>query len=153
MTNPLLTAGVLNQSMFQVQVKCKNVSSVAIMPTLYVVAVLEGTFTIQSVAQASVNIGVLSPQDVLDCHNRPHAALADVEEVNGGDFWSGLKSFGTKLHNFIRDHKLISKGLSVVPHPAAQVASRAADAFGYGGVVLGGKKMSRAQMRKRLNQY
>lgn len=34
--------------------------------------------------------------------------------------------------NFVRDHKLISKGLGMIPYPAAQVASRVAGMAGLG---------------------
>ena len=43
----------------------------------------------------------------------------------------------------------------MIPHPAGKVGSTIVDALGYGegGVLVGGKQMSRAQMRKRLHQY
>jgi hypothetical protein len=155
MANPLLTAGVLNQCMIQVNATVKNVSSNAIFATMYVVMVLEGSFTITSVGSATVNTGCLSPNDVLDCHNKPGVSLQDAQDVHGsGDFWSGLKNFGSKLFNFVKDNKLISKGLSLIPHPIAQVGSRAAKSVGFGNAeMMGGRHLSRAQMRRRLNQY
>jgi hypothetical protein len=147
--------GILSQSMLQVQVQAKNVSGRDINPTLYIVTVMEGTFTIQGLGQASTNVGVITAKDVLDCRNNPIISYADVEAVNGGDFFSGLKSFGSKLNNFLKRTKLISTGLSMIPHPAGKVGSTIVDALGYGegGVLVGGKQMSRAQMRKRLHQY
>ncbi|SRR6266568_4072743 len=161
--------GILSQSMLQVQVQAKNVSGRNINPTLYIVAVMEGTFTIQALGQASTNVGVITAKDVLDCQQNPMISYADVENVNGGDFFSGLKSFGSKLlpflkkaHDFIKKNKLISTGLSYVPHPAGKVGSVIARTLGYGegegegegeGVLIGGRQMTRAQMRKRLHQY
>lgn len=154
--------GLNEQSMLQINVTYTNVSGRNINPTLYIVPVLEGTFTIQGLGQSSTNIGVISPKDVIDSESRPGISYADVEDVNGGDFWSGLKSFGSKLlpflqkaHDFVKEHKLLSRGLSMVPHPGAQGLSKIADTLGYGegGVLLGGAKLSRSQMRRRLNDY
>lgn len=153
MANPLLTAGVLNQCMIQVNATVKNVSSnpLGIFPTLYIIMVLEGSFTVQSVGAACLNQGCLSPNDVLECHNKPGVSLADVQNVSGsGDFWSGLKDFGSKLYNFIKKNQVVSRGLSLIPHPAAQVGSRVARAVGFG---EGGARLSRAHMRRRLHQY
>lgn len=165
--------GILSQSQLQVQVTATNVSDHNINGTLYIVPILEGTFTIQGLGQSSTNIGVLSPQDVLDCQQQAGISYSDVEDVNGGDFWSGLKDFGSKLYNKVADyvgqHKLLSRGLALVPHPAAQAASVAAHAYGYGdemggvrasghkrghgGVLLGGEHLSRNQMMSRLQNY
>jgi hypothetical protein len=157
----LMAPGILNQSMLQVTVQAKNIASDDFAPSLYIVAVLEGSFTIQGVGSASTNIGVLTPRDVLDCMQNGHVNYADVERVNGGDFWSGLKNFGAKLwpylkqaHDYIKKHHLLSEGLEFVPHPAAQVAAKGAKFLGYGeGVTMGGRQMSRARMRKRLHHY
>lgn len=159
----LQAPGVLSQSMLQVQLNCVNTSGRTITPTLYIVTIMEGTFTIQGLGQASTNVGVITPKDILDCQNNPMVNYADVEAINGGDFLSGLKSFGSKLlpflqkaHDFIKKNKLVSKGLSYLPHPGAQVGSKAAEFLGYGegeGVMVGGKNLSRVQMRRRLHEY
>lgn len=169
----LQAPGILSQCMLQVQVTAKNMSGRNINPTLYVVPILEGTFTIQGLGQASTNIGVITARDVLDCQQNPSVNYADVESVNGGDFWSGLKSFGSKLwpflskaHDFVKDHKLLSRGLSMIPDPIAKSLATAADVIGYGecggegvmmgrraGVLVGGKQLNRSNMRRRLNDY
>jgi hypothetical protein len=159
----LQAPGVLSQSMIQIQVNATNVSGRNINPTLYIVPILEGTFTIQSLGQASTNVGVITPRDILDCQSNPAVNYADVESVTGGDFFSGLKSFGSKLwpyiqkaHDFIKDYKILSTGLSLIPHPAAKAASMAAETFGYGegeGILIGGRRLPKRQLRKRLNQY
>lgn len=45
-----------------------------------------------------------------------------------GDLWSGIKSAA----NYVKDNKLLSKGLSLIPHPAAKTASGVASALGLG---------------------
>lgn len=167
----LQAPGVLSQSMLQISVDATNISGRDITPTLYIVCIMEGTFTIQGLGQASTNIGVITAKDVLDCQQNPHVSYADVENVNGGDFWSGLKSFGAKLlpflrkaHDFVKKNKLISSGLSMIPHPAGKVGSVITDALGYGdyggvragdcgGVLIGGRNLNRTQMRKKLREY
>lgn len=42
--------------------------------------------------------------------------------------WSGIK----KGHQFVKDQKLISRGLKLLPGAKAQMASNAAAALGYG---------------------
>ncbi len=155
--------GKLGQYMLQVQVQATNVNqTVSINPTLYLVPVLEGTFTIEGLGRASTNVGVISSTDILDAQSRPFLNYKDVENVNGGDFLSGLRDFGRSIlsglktaHDFIKENKLLSKGLSFIPHPLGQVGSKAADALGYGydggeGVMVGGRNMTRTELRKRL---
>jgi hypothetical protein len=167
--------GKLGQFMLSVQVTCTNINqTLPINPTLYLVPVLEGVFTIEGLGRSSTNVGVISSKDILDSQSRPFVNYNDVESVNGGDFLSGLKDFGRKLvsglktvHDFIKDQHLISKGLSFIPHPGAQIASKAAETLGYGegdygygegegvliggeGVSIGGRRMGRSELRKRL---
>lgn len=151
--------GKLGQYMLQIQVQATNVNQTnAINPTLYIVPVLEGTFTIEGLGRASTNVGVITSTDILDAQKMPAVNYKDVESVNGGDFLSGLRDFGNSIvsglksvHDFVKDNKLLSSGLSLLPHPAAQLASQAARTFGYGsGVSLGGQNMSRSELRRRL---
>jgi hypothetical protein len=173
--------GKLGQYMLQVNVtKCINVSNRTIVPTLYIVIVSEGSFTIEGLGKASTNIGVISSQDILDARQSPFMNYRDVEDINGGNFFSGLKDFGQKLlpilrrgNEILRQSQAVSKGLSLIPHPYAQIGSQVAKAVGYGegegvlvggcgycgthqcmcgsgGVVLGGKRLSRAALKKRL---
>jgi hypothetical protein len=45
-----------------------------------------------------------------------------------GDLWDGFKS----AVGFAKDTGIVSKALSLVPHPGAQAAARVAGAAGYG---------------------
>lgn len=158
--------GKLEQCQFSVQVKARNMSAGEVTPTMHVVVVSEGTFVIQSRGQASSYIGVISSKDILECQQRPWISYSDLERVNGGDFWSGLetlKNWVSKAHDFVKDNKLISKGLSIIPQ--TQWAAPIASQFGYGeggvllgasengGVMLGGKSMPRKKLQSRVNKY
>ena len=45
-----------------------------------------------------------------------------------GDLWSGIK----KGFNYVKDNKLLSKGLALIPHPGAQKLAGVAGAVGLG---------------------
>ena len=159
----LQAPGKNEQCMLQMQVNCTNLSASSVNPTLYVVAVLDGTFTIEGLGRASTNVGVITSQDILDAKSKPFLNWKDVESVNGGDFFSGLKEFGKNLwsglksvHDFVKDKRLISQGLDAFPltKPFAPIARSLGygEDEGEGGVVLGAGRMSRDQMRRRLMQ-
>ena len=105
---------------------------------MYIVIVSEGTFTIEALGKSMTQLGVISRQDVLDARRSPFVNYKDVQQVNGGNYLSGLKEFGSKLFHGLQDSKAISKGLrslSSVPSPFGQIASVAApiaEAFGFG---------------------
>lgn len=142
--------GKLLQCMLQIQVNCTNISSSTITPTLYVVPILEGTFTIERLGQSTTNIGVITSQDILDARHKPGVNYKDAEDVNGGDFLSGLKDFFSKAHNFVKDNKLISNVMGAVPFTAPFAGIPRALGYGEGGVLVGGQQMSKQQLRRRL---
>jgi hypothetical protein len=160
--------GKLAQCMLQVGVSCTNMASSTITPTLYLVPILEGVFTIEGIGRASTNIGVITSQDILYAKQSPWINYKDVESVNGGDFFSGIKDFFTQTlpsafktgHDYVKNNKLISKGLAGIPHPLAQLGSTVANALGYGeddgmmgqGVLVGGRQLSRDQLKRRLRR-
>ena len=49
-----------------------------------------------------------------------------------GDLWDGVKSVGSKVIPFVAQNGLLSKGLSLIPHPGAQSAAKLAGAVGLG---------------------
>lgn len=124
--------GKLSQSMLQVQVSCTNISNHNITPSLYLVPVLEGSFTIEGLGRSSTNIGVISSQDILDAKQSPFISYEDVERVNGGNFLSGLVDFGKKLYSGLRQSKGISKTLAAIPSPYTQAAAPIFSALGFG---------------------
>jgi hypothetical protein len=165
----LSAPGKLQQTTLQVILSARNCSGRTITPSLYIVVINEGTFTIQGLGSASTNIGVITSKDILDCQSRPWVDYNDIQKVNGGDFFSGLRDFGAKINDFLKGNKIISRallsplgtladaGLSAftgVPIPASRVLGHAADYFGYGhegGELVGGRRLARGQLRKRLH--
>lgn len=132
--------GKLAQSMLQVTALCKNTSAVTINPTLYIVTVLEGTFTIEGLGRSSTNIGVISSQDVLNCapEDRMHINYNAVQKVNGGNFLSGLQNFG----KWLTDTHVISDTLGKTPLGFLAPALKAVTGLGehkkkHAGVLLG----------------
>ena len=49
-----------------------------------------------------------------------------------GDLVEGIKSVGSKIGNFIKDNKVISTGLSLIPDPRFQIAGHVAGQLGLG---------------------
>lgn len=158
--------GKLQQCTLQVQVTATNISGRTISPSLMVVPVLEGSFTIQGLGSASVNIGVITSKDIYECQGSPFVNYSDLEQVNGGNFFSGLYDFGKKVHDFVKNHKLVSKGLLsplgtvldvVTGLPISKPLGYVSKHFGYGeggasaGIVIGGQNLPRAQLRRRLH--
>jgi hypothetical protein len=73
-------------------------------------------------------IGVLSPNDILNAEILPMGSYSRSDEIYGGRF-EGLMKFLKGAHQFIKDNKLVSKGLSFAGLP---MAGKAADVLGYG---------------------
>lgn len=109
--------------------------SLSITPTLYVVVVYEGVFSVVD-GNCTHMIGVVSPSDVLNAPLLPSGSYKENQDVYGGRF-DTIKGLLSKGHDFIKKHKLISKGLSLIQDPYAQQGARFADMLGYG--LSGGK--------------
>jgi hypothetical protein len=131
--------GTLGRFLFQVQVRCTNISNRTITPTLYITQFND---TILETTEASVTRqvqGFLTPEDVLNAKRSlpPRPTDFTEKDIYGGGFLDDLKNFAAKAFGFVKDNKLLSHALSFVPHPAAYAASRGLAALGYGG--RGGK--------------
>lgn len=135
--------GSLGNYQMSVRARFRNTSGANITPTLYVVVVYEGTFNVRD-GNCSHMIGVLSRKDVLDARRQPGVTYARAMDVYGGSFFSKLGSAFRKAHSYAKDNKLLSKGLSILPHPAAQIASKAASMAGYG--MSGGSLMNMSDL-------
>ena len=71
------------------------------------------------------------------------------------DFVTGLKNFFTPINNFLKDSKIISTVSGLIPHPISQAISQGAKTLGYGedgGMVVGGKAMTRAELLRRVRK-
>lgn len=79
------------------------------------------------------------------------AELQALQDVYGGNFfrrlWRGVKSVAKPVGKFIKDNKLVSKGLQLIPHPTAQKAAAAARAVGLG--TRGGRRPARRATTQR----
>ena len=121
--------GKLVQSMLQVTAQCRNVSAATINPTLYIVCVLEGTFTIEGLGRSSTNIGVINSNDILNCQQGTHINYNKLHHVNGGNFFSGLQNFG----KWLTDTHVISDTLGKTPLGFLAPALKAITGLGEGG--------------------
>jgi len=138
--------GKLAQLMLQVQVQYTNVADAAISPTLYVVVVSQGLFTIYN-GQASALIGVLTSEDILKSHNQSgkhFISYADVRRINGGNFLSDVKD---KLTSIWKKIGPFVKGAVEVGKTVAQVLPLMG--LGEGGV-RAGAKVPRRRLKNRL---
>lgn len=91
--------GMLGQYQLQITVNMTNTNQTnSVTPTLVICVVSEGTFTIVD-NRALQQVGVISAQDVLDAkQNLPMYIDYDlIQEVNGGNFFSGIKKFGQNI--------------------------------------------------------
>jgi len=143
------SAGVLGNYQLGVTCRFKNTNpSEDIAPTLYVVVVYEGTFNVDD-GNCSHMIGVLSRQDVLNSRRVPGVAYQQARDVFGGSFFTKLKNVAQKVGKFAKKHKLVSKGLKMIPDPRAQRAAQVAQSLGYG---MSGGSLCNDEIKHRL-QY
>lgn len=138
--------GKLAQSMLQVTAQCRNTSAAAINPTLYVVCVLEGTFTIEGLGRSSTNIGVINSNDILNCQQGVHINYNKLHHVNGGNFFSGLQNFG----KWLTDTHVISDTLGKTPLGFLAPALKAVTGLGVNaGTRAGEGVMAGSNIRRR----
>lgn len=142
---------------------------------LWVVVINEGTMSIVN-GSVSHQIGVFSERDVLNAPIDRSLSWKKTEHIYGGDFLGIGNFFKHKVapalvkgYNWVKDNKLISRGLRMIPHPNAQRAAMVADQIGLGvskhkrkrhkggvlvgednGMMLGGAMISRDQLSERL---
>ena len=162
---PLEANGKMEQIMLQFQLTVQNISANPITPEIYIVIIQEGTFTIRGLGSSETQIGVISSRDILDASKSPFVNFHDIMDPEGGDFWTGLKNFGSKINDFLKNTKIISRVAASPLGTLADVAlfggvpvskgvALASHVAGYGEggelVTVGGKRMSRHQLRGRL---
>ena len=64
---------------------------------------------------------------------------------NGGGFWGDVWDGIKKVGGIIKDNKLLSGGLSLIPHPYAQLGAKGAGMLG-----LGRKRKKKVVRRRRV---
>lgn len=167
--DPMLAPG-LGQGSYNLQINAEFINHNSsgnwntYLPALYIIPVYEGSFTITGLGSAMTQTSVISFEDIASAQRNPMYNYKDVQEVNGGNFMTGLKNLVPRLkqaNQFLKDNKVISRAAnaaSYIPGAVGDIArdvSSAATKFGYGydyegGVVLGGAKMSKKQLQNRL---
>jgi len=141
---------------------------------LYICTVSEGVFNILDNRSVS-SIGVVSKQDILDAkqHLSDYIDYEMIQEVNGGNFFSGIAKFGHNLFEKIKPiaKKIYEIGKKIAPYvkTGLEIASLAGLGEGRqkGGVLVGdqeydypigngsmvgGKMMSRSKLKSRLRR-
>ena len=70
-----------------------------------------------------------------------------------GDLWDGVKKGVGAIVPFVKDNKLISRGLSMFPNPAAQTGAKVAGMFGLGKKRSGQKGKGKRVARKNVLKF
>lgn len=120
----------------QIQVTCKNLHPTdTITPAVYIVQAIPSIFTSMQNGVSTIQEGVLQPQEIANAMSLPTVpSYYRHDDIYGGKISDKLKEFGRKALGFIKENKLVSKGLAMIPHPAAQTAAQVASQVGYGRV-------------------
>ena len=116
---------------FQIQATVKNINQTRAFPfTFYVVPCYEGYMTISN----QNNVTCIAPiNDVEDVVISPESKISyhNYNEVMGGSLWDWIK----KAHNFVKDNKLVSTALSLIPQTRAFAPIATTLGYGNGGAV------------------
>ena len=73
------------------------------------------------------------------------------KSMHGDGFFSSLWDGVKRAANFVKDNKLVSKGLNLIPDARAKSAAKAAEAIGLGKKKRGPRKMRGKGMTAKLN--
>ncbi|HNE92509.1 MAG TPA: hypothetical protein PKG56_00090 [Chitinophagaceae bacterium] len=145
---------------------------------LYLVTVDDAVFNIPASGDANTQLGVLNANMIMNAPMATDISYKDVEEVNGGDFLGTLSKAKAKIlpklknaNDYLKKNKTISNTadkvaqlantpfLREIPY-ADKVRDYAEDTrdvakllgYGKGGVLVGGKKMTKKQLKDRIRQ-
>lgn len=149
--NPLYAPGMAIKANFRIELTVENLSSVAQTPELNVFVVNSGLVKSEG-GQIRHKYGYLTEDDVIASKALPQVAIHQVKSVYGSGFWQDL---GNSLSTFARKigRPVLDIARKVVPQfypqagPALESVSNVARSFGYG-AMIGGKKLTKAQLRK-----
>jgi hypothetical protein len=107
-----MAPGLLGRFTFQVTANFKHLSSSPVSYELHLIVVSEGIITIPDNSTAIQQVGVITPQDIVDSASLPLVPYDALENVYGGDFLGSLKSVYNKVKPFL---KVANKVLEKVP--------------------------------------
>lgn len=157
----LQAAGLRGSYNLRLTVQARNLSAVAQTPTLTCVVVSEGVMSIEGM-NVQRSVGILDAQDIFDSKSMPEVVYHPSHSIYGGNFWRNLGQFAKKTGKFLKAN--IRPGLEIakklVPRfapelsPFVEAGDEVASAFGLGrgGALIGGKKLSRAQLSRMLKE-
>lgn len=148
---------------------------------LYILTINDGIFTIPSGGVAFSELSILNTKDVIEANlqtdnDKLYLNYNDIQELSGGNFYTGVKDFGKNLgkkimkaNKYLRDNKVISttadklSQLAQAPLirdiPFADRASNIAKdvrdisgalGYGYGGSVMGAGRVGKNRLQDRL---
>lgn len=166
LNDPSVTVGTPGSYNLQIRCGLKNQNPIRdIYPALYVVPIYAGLMTIKD-NQTIQQLAVLSQEDVLDAAEEAdnEGALSSAH-LEGGAWYNDLaKGFKKALPYIRKGRKVAQTVASAIPTPEAQAAKGVldvAEAVGLGkkgkkgkkegGIVIGGQKLSRSDLRKQLS--
>lgn len=155
--SPLEAPGLANfAGNLQITVNGTNLSSGAITYTMFLVVVNDGAITIAD-GNVIPQLGVLTAQDVLDSPALPILDKLPLQSIYGGDFLSSLKHFGEQVLSgvkkalpYVKQAYDIGKEVYPIVKPLLSAAGGELVEEGYGnGLQMGGRRVSKAQLRQR----
>jgi hypothetical protein len=120
-----LSQGSLGSYQLRVVVDVENQDGDAVDPELCVITMNSGLMTLER-GSCSTYVGVLTKSDVLETAAMEPYSRSDAHRMVGGSFFDKIKSVFGKVA------KVAKPLLGIVPHPAAQIASKGLGALGYG---------------------
>jgi hypothetical protein len=157
-SDPGVATGVPGTYNLQVEGQFTNRKARDVNAVLYVCPIYSGVLTLAG-NQAIQSNAVLSQEDVLRCQKQANAGESvSAAEAEGGSFWSDVMEYGRKSLPYVRGARKIGQAVTgAMPmSPQAQAAKAAldvAESVGLGtsgGVLTGGKKLSKAELRRAL---
>ncbi len=125
----------LGQFQFYMNLNVINNTGGDINPNTYEVALLfmNSGFLVNELGSSSVVVGVLTKDQVLTTSNEPPVNWEHNGRMIGGSWWSSLRSGWRKAKKYVRPVARAAKvATGLIPHPYAQVASKALGAMGAG---------------------
>lgn len=110
------SSGVLGQYNLQIQVQCTNISSQSVTPNLWVNFALDTVLTTDMTGNSNLIQGIINQSDVLSANNLPAVPgpFSGSNDIYGGNFIDTIKDYANRAFNFIKQNKLISRGIPTV---------------------------------------
>ena len=150
--------GAKGRCNFQLQATVKNINQTRALPyTFYVVPCYEGYMTISNQSNVTCIAPINEVEDVI-ASPESRVTFNDYNETMGGSLWDWIK----KAHNWVKDNKVVSTAMSMIPQTRAFAPVAASMGYGTGGAcmaagtggaisaagVYGGRSLTTAQLKK-----